>query len=64
MDFLPLGGGGGAGKTAVARSTAQTIFGGYNDNQQLATSLPWLIGAAALVVIVIGAVLIAAIRKP
>lgn len=63
MDLQGLGGGGGAGKTAVARSTSQTIFGGYNDEKQLATALPWLIGAAALCVIVIGAVLIAAIRK-
>jgi hypothetical protein len=64
MNFLEgFGGGGGAGKTAVARSTAQTIFGGYNENQQLATLLPWVIGGAALFMIVIGAVLIAAIRK-
>jgi hypothetical protein len=64
MDFLQgLGGGGGAGKTAVARSTAQTIFGNYGENQQLGTSLPWLVGGAALVVIIFGAVLIAAIRR-
>jgi hypothetical protein len=65
MDFLQGfgGGGGGAGKTAVARSTAQTIFGGYNQQQQLSTSLPWIIGGLALCVIIIGAVLIAAIRK-
>jgi len=64
MDFLQgFGGGGGAGKTAVARSTAQTIFGGYNANQQLDKALPWIIGAVALFVIVFGAVLIAAIRK-
>lgn len=64
MDFLSGLGGGGAGKTAVARSTAQTIFGGYNENQQLGKTLPWIIGGAALFIIVIGAVLISAIRKP
>jgi hypothetical protein len=64
MDFIPGGlGGGGSGKTATSQSTSQTIFGGYNSNQQLATALPWIIGGAALVVIVIGAVIIAAIRK-
>lgn len=64
MDFLQgIGGGGGAGKTAVARSTAQTIFGGYNENQQLGKALPWIIGGLALVAIIVGAVIISAIRK-
>jgi hypothetical protein len=56
------GGGGGGGQTSSAKSTAQTIFGGYNSNAQLATIAPWLIGGAAIVAIAIAVVLIAAIR--
>ena len=64
MDFSNLLGGGGTGAAQPkASSTAATIFGGYNSNQQLATLAPWLIGGLVVAVIAVAAVLIAAIRR-
>lgn len=55
-------GGGGGGQTSSAKSTSQTIFGGYNSTQELSTALPWIIGGVALVFVVFAFVIIAAIR--
>jgi hypothetical protein len=65
MDLSTLLGGGGLGGAPApkASSTAATIFGGYNSNQQLATLAPWLIGGLVIGVIAIAAVLIAAMRR-
>ena len=57
------GGGGGSGQTSSAKSTSNTIFGGYNSTQQLSTALPWIIGGAAFIAIAIAAVLIAALKR-
>ncbi len=57
------GGGGGGGQGVEAKSAANTIFGGYNSNQQLAAIAPWLIGGAVIAFIAIAAVLITAVRR-
>jgi len=64
MDFSSLlGGGGGSGGGAKSSATAQTIFGGYNSNEQLSTLAPWLIGGLVIGVIAFAAVLIAALKR-
>jgi len=64
MDFSSLLGGAGGGQPQPkASSTAATIFGGYNSNQQLATLAPWLVGGLVIGVIAIAAVMIAALRR-
>jgi len=65
MDFSSLlgGAGGGSAPQPKASSTAATIFGGYNSNQQLATLAPWLIGGLVVAVIAVAAVLISALRR-
>jgi hypothetical protein len=65
MDLSSLLGsaGGGGAAQPKASSTAATIFGGYNSNQQLATLAPWLIGGLVIGVIAVAAVLIAAIKR-
>lgn len=62
MDFSSILGGG-QHEQGKGNSTAATIFGGYNQTQQTSTFTPWLIGGAAVIAIVVGMVLIAAIRK-
>ena len=66
MDFTSLlggAGGGGGQPQPKASSTAATVFGGFNSNQQLATLAPWLVGGLVIGVIAFAAVLIAALRR-
>ena len=63
MDFSSLLGGGNTQPGGKGNSTAATIFGGYNQGNQLSTSMPWLIGGAAVIVIAFAMVLIAALRR-
>lgn len=62
MELTSLLGSGGA-QQPKASSTAATIFGGYQNQQDLKTILPWLVGGAVVAVVVIAAVVLAAIRK-
>jgi hypothetical protein len=62
MDLAGLFGSGGP-QQPKASSVAATIFGGYQNQQDLKTILPWLVGGAVVAIVVIAAVLLSVIRK-